>query len=243
MPRIDVVTIFPELFDVPLRTSLLGKAVQRGLLEVGVHDLRAHGLGKHRSVDDEPYGGGPGMVMRPEPIFAAVDELRTDMSRVVLMSPRGTRLDHGVVARLAGESHMILICGRFEGIDERVAQHCADEEISLGDFVLAGGEIAALAVIEAVSRLVPGVLGNEESLAEESHAAGNLEYPQYTRPPEYRGHAVPEVLLSGHHGEVERWRREQATHETTQRRPDLLGDETEARDNRGHGGDSQAPAP
>ncbi|HWC14430.1 MAG TPA: tRNA (guanosine(37)-N1)-methyltransferase TrmD [Actinomycetota bacterium] len=224
MPRIDVVTIFPELFEVPLKTSLLGKAVADGLLEVGVHDLRRHGLGKHRSVDDEPYGGGPGMVMRPEPIFAAVDELRTDDSRVVLMSARGTRLDHAVVERLSNEAHLILICGRFEGVDERVALHCADEEISLGDFVLAGGEIAALAVIEAISRLVPGVLGNEESLAVESHRAGELEYPQYTRPAEFRGHRVPDVLLSGHHGDVDAWRRDQAATATTSRRRDPAGD-------------------
>jgi tRNA (guanine37-N1)-methyltransferase len=220
-PRIDVVTIFPELFEVPLGTSLLGKAVEDGLLTVGVHDLRAHGLGKHRSVDDEPYGGGPGMVMRPEPIFEAVDELRRPGSRVILMSPRGARLVHGVVKRLATESHIILICGRFEGVDERVASHCADEEISIGDFVLAGGELAALVVIEAVSRLVPGVLGNVDSLSAESHADGTLEYPQYTRPSEYRGLTVPEVLLSGDHGRIRQWRADEATRATRSRRPDL----------------------
>lgn len=220
-PRIDVVTIFPELFEVPLRTSLLGKAVEEGLLTVGVHDLRSHGLGKHRSVDDEPYGGGPGMVMRPEPIFEAVDELRRPGSRVILMSPRGARLDHGVVQRLATEEHIILICGRFEGVDERVASHCADEEISIGDFVLAGGELAALVVIEAVSRLVPGVLGNVESLSAESHADGTLEYPQYTRPSEYRGLPVPEVLLSGDHGRIRQWRAEEAANATRSRRPDM----------------------
>lgn len=220
-PRVDVITIFPELFEVPLRTSLLGKAVEEGLLTVAVHDLRAHGLGKHRSVDDEPYGGGPGMVMRPEPIFEAVDELREPGSRVILMSPRGKRLDHATVQRLAGEQHIILICGRFEGVDERVAAHCADEEISIGDFVLAGGELAALVVIETVSRLVPGVLGNVESLAAESHAEGALEYPQYTRPSEYRGLPVPEVLLSGDHGRIRRWRAEEADRATRSRRPDL----------------------
>ena len=219
--RIDVVTIFPELFEVPLRTSLLGRAVEEGVIDVRVHDLREHGLGKHRSVDDEPYGGGPGMVMRPEPIFDAVDALRSDSAHVVLMSPRGTRLDHSVVARLAAEEHLIVICGRFEGIDERVAQHCADEEISIGDYVLAGGELAALVVIETISRLVPGVLGNEASLDTESHSGGVLEYPHYTRPAEYRGHRVPEVLLSGDHGAIERWRREQAAEITRTRRPDL----------------------
>lgn len=222
-PRIDVVTIFPELFDVPLKTSLLGRAVVSGLLEVAVHDLRTHGLGNHRSVDDEPYGGGPGMVMRPEPIFEAVDELRRDDSHVVLMSPRGSRLDQAGVARLASQKHLILICGRFEGVDERVALHCADEEISIGDYVLAGGELAALVVIEAVSRMIPGVLGNEESLTEESHSTGALEYPQYTRPAEFRGHGVPDVLLSGDHGRVERWRRSEAERATRDRRPDLSG--------------------
>jgi tRNA (guanine37-N1)-methyltransferase len=221
VPRIDVVTIFPELFEIPLKTSLLGRAVETGLLIVRVHDLRAHGLGKHRQVDDEPYGGGPGMVMRPEPIFEAVDELRTDDSHVVLLSPRGTVLDHAVVERVASYEHLVLICGRFEGVDERVAEHLAHEEISIGDYVLAGGELAALVVIETVSRMVPGVLGNEASLADESHKSGDLEYPQYTRPATYRGLEVPEILLSGDHGRIERWRAEQAQHATRQRRPDL----------------------
>ncbi len=222
-PRIDVVTIFPELFEVPLRTSLLGRAVSSGLLEVGVHDLRAHGLGKHRSVDDEPYGGGPGMVMRPEPIFEAVDALRTDSSHVILLSPRGARLDHPGVERLAGHDHLILICGRFEGVDERVALHSANEEISIGDYVLAGGELGALVIIEAVSRMIPGVLGNDASLTEESHTTGALEYPQYTRPASYRGLEVPDVLLSGDHGRVDEWRRAEAARATRSRRPDLSG--------------------
>lgn len=221
MPRFDVVTIFPELFDVPLKTSLLGKAIADGVLEVGVHDLRAHGLGKHLNVDDEPYGGGPGMVMRPEPIFEAVDQIRTEASHVVLLSPRGTRLDHAVVVRLAALEHVVLICGRFEGVDERVAEHLAHEEISIGDYVLAGGELAALVVIEAVSRMVPGVLGNAASLEAESHTAGELEYPQYTRPADYRGLKVPEVLLSGDHGRIEGWRRSEAEQATRSRRPDL----------------------
>lgn len=220
--KVDVVTIFPELFELPLRTSLLGKAVSSGLLEVAVHDLRAHGLGKHRSVDDEPYGGGAGMVMRPAPIFDAVEPLKTETSHVVLLSPRGTPVDHGVVARLAGLDHLVLICGRYEGVDERVAEHLADEELSIGDFVLAGGELPALVVIEAVSRLIPGVLGNEGSLATESHAEGLLEYPQYTRPADFRGWTVPEVLLSGDHGAVERWRHERSEEITRERRPDLL---------------------
>jgi tRNA (guanine37-N1)-methyltransferase len=222
--RIDVITIFPELFATPLETSLLGRAIEEGKLEVSVHDLRDYGIGKHRSVDDEPYGGGPGMVMRPEPIFDSVERIRRDDSHVVLLSPRGTRLDQRIVGRLAGLDHLILICGRYEGVDERVAEHLVDEELSIGDYVLAGGEVAALVVIEAVSRLVPGVLGNVESLGTESHSGRGLEYPQYTRPAEYRGQRVPDVLLSGDHGTIERWRVEQAERITRQRRPDLLGE-------------------
>jgi tRNA (guanine37-N1)-methyltransferase len=220
--RIDVVTLFPELFDAPLRTSLLGKAVGAGLIQVAVHDLREHGLGKHRSVDDEPYGGGAGMVMRPEPIFSAVEAIRGEDSHVVLLSPRGTKFDHALASRLAGREHIILVCGRYEGVDQRVADHLVDEEISIGDYVLAGGEVAALVVIEVVARLVPGVVGNPDSLLSESHAAGLLEYPQYTRPAEFRGWKVPEVLVSGDHGAIERWRAEQAEELTRARRPDLL---------------------
>lgn len=219
---IDVVTIFPEIFESPLKASLLGKAIGAGLLKVTIRDLRTYGRGRHRSVDDEPYGGGAGMVMRPEPIFEAVESIAGDQSRVVLLSPRGARLTQAEVARLGGYGHLILICGRYEGVDERVAQHLAHEEISIGDYVLAGGELAALVVIEALSRLVPGVLGNAASLDTESHARGLLEYPQYTRPPEFRGWKVPEVLLSGHHAEVERWRRDEAERLTRARRPDLL---------------------
>jgi tRNA (guanine37-N1)-methyltransferase len=220
--RIDVITLFPELFQAPLRTSLLGRAVAAGLLEVRVHDLREHGLGRHRSVDDEPYGGGAGMVLRPEPLFAAVEALGAPAAHVVLLSPRGVRLDQGHVRRLASYDHLVLICGRYEGVDERVAEHLADEELSIGDYVLAGGELPALVVIEAVSRLVPGVLGNPASLEAESHARGLLEHPQYTRPPEFRGWRVPDVLLSGDHGAIERWRRARAEELTRTRRPDLL---------------------
>lgn len=220
-PAIDVITLFPELFDVPLRTSLLGKAIESGRLRVGVHDLRAHGLGRHRAVDDEPYGGGAGMVMRPEPIAGAVEAVRTPESHVVLLSPRGTVLDQARVAEYARGPHLVLVCGRYEGVDERVATEVVDEELSIGDFVLAGGELAALVVIEAVSRLVEGVLGNAESLAWESHSSGLLEYPQYTRPAEWRGRSVPEVLLSGDHGAIERWRAEQAERITSARRPDM----------------------
>jgi tRNA (guanine37-N1)-methyltransferase len=221
--RIDVVTLFPELFDAPLRTSLLGKAIEAGRIEVSVHDLRDHGLGKHRSVDDEPYGGGPGMVMRPEPIFAAVEKVLRDESHVVLLSARGAKLDHAMASRLAGMGNLILVCGRYEGVDQRVVDHIADEEVSIGDYVLAGGELPALVLIEAVSRFVPGVLGNPESLSSESHAAGWLEYPHYTRPVEFRGWRVPEVLVSGDHAAVEEWRRRRAEELTRERRPDLLG--------------------
>jgi tRNA (guanine37-N1)-methyltransferase len=222
--RIDIVSLFPALFDEPLRVSLLGKAVESGLIDVRVHDLREHGLGRHRSVDDEPYGGGAGMVMRPEPIFAAVEAVATKSSHVILLSPRGTRLDQSVVARLSRLGHLILVCGRYEGVDERVSEHLADEELSIGDFVLAGGELPALVVTEAIARLLPGVIGNEDSLVSESHTGGLLEYPQYTRPAEFRGHRVPDVLLSGDHGAIERWRRDRAEEITRRRRPDLLAD-------------------
>lgn len=219
--RVDVVTIFPEMVEAPLKASLLGKAIETGTLAVTVHDLREHGIGKHRSVDDEPYGGGAGMVMRPEPIFDTVEPLITDSSHIVLLSPRGARLDHSIVSRLARLEHLVLICGRYEGVDERVALHLADEELSIGDYVLAGGELPALVVIEAVSRLVPGVLGNVASLESESHASGLLEYPQYTRPSEFQGHRVPEVLLSGDHGAIREWRARESERITRARRPDL----------------------
>jgi tRNA (guanine37-N1)-methyltransferase len=218
--RIEIVTLFPRMFDSVLSASLLGRGIESGTLEVNVVDLRPYGLGKHRSVDDEPYGGGAGMVMRPEPIFAAVEELRSEQSHVVLLSPRGSLLRHAGVARLAERDHIILICGRYEGVDERVSEFLVDEELSIGDYVLAGGELAAMVVVESVSRFVPGVMGNRGSLESESHSGGLLEYPQYTRPAEFRGHPVPDVLLSGHHGEVERWRREQSERITRERRPE-----------------------
>ena len=219
--RIDIVSLFPRMFDSVLNASLLGRAIESGTLEVNVHDLRAHGLGKHRSVDDEPYGGGAGMVMRPEPIFDAVEGLRDERSHVVLLSPRGSLLRHDGVAYLAERQHIILICGRYEGVDERVAEFLVDEELSIGDYVLAGGELAAMVVVESVSRFVPGVMGNTDSLESESHSQGLLEYPQYTRPAQFQGHPVPKVLTSGHHGEVERWRRAEAERVTRERRPDF----------------------
>jgi tRNA (guanine37-N1)-methyltransferase len=220
--RIDVVTLFPELFEAPLATSLLGKAVAGGVLDVRTHDLRAHGIGKHRSVDDEPYGGGAGMILRPEPVFDAVEAIGREGAHVILLSPRGARFDQKRAVELAALPHLIMICGRYEGVDERVATGLADEELSIGDFVLAGGEVAALVVIEAVTRLVPGVVGNEQSLATESHGAGMLEHPQYTRPPEFRGMAVPEILLSGDHGAIAKWRDAESHRLTQERRPDLL---------------------
>jgi tRNA (guanine37-N1)-methyltransferase len=219
---IDVVTLFPAMFEAPLSIGILGRAVRAGNPTVRVHDLREHGLGRHRTVDDTPYGGGAGMVLRPEPIFAAVEAVRGPATHVALLSPRGTRLDQAVVARLADLEHLVLVCGRYEGVDERVAEHLADEEISIGDYVLAGGELPALVVIEAVARYIPGVLGNSASLAQESHTARLLEHPHYTRPAEFRGWPVPEVLLSGDHGAVERWRRSQSERLTRERRPDLL---------------------
>lgn len=219
--KIDVVTLFPEFFESPLRISLLGRAIANGVLDVNTHDLRRWGLGPHRSVDDTPYGGGAGMVMRPEPLFESVDSLREPPSHVVLLSPRGNSLTQKRAQELATLQHLILLCGRYEGVDERVAQHAADEELSIGDYVLAGGEVAALVVIEAVTRLVPGVVGNARSLQSESHSQGQLEYPQYTRPAQFRGHLVPEVLLSGDHGAIETWRSQQSEELTRERRPDL----------------------
>jgi tRNA (guanine37-N1)-methyltransferase len=216
--RIDVVTVFPELILPHLEVGLLGKAVREGTIQIKVHDLREHGLGRHRSVDDEPYGGGPGMVMRPEPLFEAVEQIDGTEPHRILLAARGRRFVHEKVIELSKRKHLILLCGRYEGVDERVAEHLCDEELSIGDFVLHGGEVAALTVIEAVSRHIPGVLGNPDSLSQESHSDGELEYPQYTRPVEYRGHRVPDILLSGNHAEIERWRSDRAAATTTERR-------------------------
>jgi tRNA (guanine37-N1)-methyltransferase len=220
--RIDVFTIFPTLVSSPLRESLLGRAIAAGILDVRVHDLRAWATDRHRSVDDEAFGGGPGMVMKAEPIFRAVESLDPDRGRILLMSPGGRRLDQDLVRELAGEPHLTLICGRYEGVDERVVEGLPAEEISIGDYVLSGGELAALVAIEAVSRLVPGVLGNEESSGRDSFAEPTLlDHPHYTRPRSFRGMDVPEVLVSGDHGAVERWRRNAALEKTRRNRPDL----------------------
>jgi tRNA (guanine37-N1)-methyltransferase len=219
--RIDVVTLFPELFEVPLRTSVIGRALERGLVSVAVHDLRTHGLGRHRSVDDYPYGGGAGMVLRPEPLQAAIDPLREAGAVVILLDPAGERLTDGLARELAGQRHLALVCGRYEGIDERARRTLIDREVSIGDYVLTGGELPALVLIDAVARLVPGVI-EAESHESDSFATGLLEHPQYTRPESFRGMDVPAVLLSGHHAEVARWRRRESLRRTLQRRPDLL---------------------
>jgi tRNA (guanine37-N1)-methyltransferase len=221
--RINVLTIFPEFFTSPLETSLVGKALADGVLDVALHDLREHGKGVHRQVDDAPFGGGAGMVMMIEPIADALEPL-TDTHRV-LLTPAGKPLDQETLDRWATADEITLVCGRYEGIDERVAEHLIDEEISIGDYVLLGGEVGALAIIEGVTRLLPGVVGNPDSVQAESFRDGMLEEPQYTRPAEYRGWTVPEVLLSGDHGKVAEWRREQREQRTRERRPDLLSDE------------------
>jgi tRNA (guanine37-N1)-methyltransferase len=218
--RFEVVTLFPELFDAPLRTSIIGRAVERGLLSVAVHDLREHGIGRHRVVDDAPYGGGAGMVMRPEPLFAAVEPLRVDGAQVILLDPAGERLTDRLARELAAAKHLVLVCGRYEGIDER-ARALADREVSIGDYVLTGGELPALVLIDAVGRLVPGVI-EADSHESDSFADGLLEGPSYTRPERFRDASVPPVLLSGHHAEVARWRRSEALRRTLARRPDLL---------------------
>jgi tRNA (guanine37-N1)-methyltransferase len=218
--RLEVVTLFPELFDAPLQTSVIGRALERGLVEVAVHDLREHGLGRHRSVDDYPYGGGAGMVLRPEPMFAAVEPLRAAGAYVILLDPAGERLTDRLARDLATRGHLALVCGRYEGVDERI-RSLADAELSIGDYVLTGGELPALVLIDAVARLVPGVI-EAASHESDSFAAGLLEHPHYTRPESFREMEVPAVLLSGHHGEVERWRRREALRRTLQRRPDLL---------------------
>ena len=218
--RVDVVTLFPELFDLPLRTSVIGRALEAGIVAVEVHDLREHGLGRHRSVDDYPYGGGAGMVLRPEPLAAAVAPLKAAGAHVILLDPAGERLTDDLARQLAGERHLALVCGRYEGIDER-ARASADREVSIGDYVLTGGELPALVLLDAIARLVPGVI-DSESAASDSFTQGLLEHPQYTRPDSFEGQEVPAVLLSGNHGEVDRWRRREALRRTLERRPDLL---------------------
>ena len=220
--KIDVLTLFPGMFPGPLDESIIKRACESGRLRLGIHDLRDFTHDRHRTVDDRPFGGGPGMLMKPEPLFEAVETLRGEKTRVILTSPAGRPFRQQIARELAAEEHLLLVCGSYEGFDERVRERLADDEISIGDYVLTNGALPAMVVIDAVVRLLPGVLGDDESSADESFSDRLLEYPQYTRPAEFRGMSVPEVLLSGDHAAIEQWRREQARERTAQRRPDLL---------------------
>lgn len=225
--RVDVLTLFPEAFAGPLDVSIIKRAREDGLLDLQVHDIREHAADRHRSVDDYPFGGGQGMVMRVDVLDRALEHVRSldrEQGLVVLLTPAGERLSDAAVRELAWQKRLILVCGRYEGVDERFAEHCVDREISIGDYVLTGGELPAMVLIDAVARHLPGVLRDEASPEEESFAHGLLEHPQYTRPAEYRGWTVPEVLLSGHHANVEKWKQEQRLRRTKERRPDLLMD-------------------
>jgi tRNA (guanine37-N1)-methyltransferase len=226
--RIDILTIFPRWFDSPLGQSLLGKAVAGGVLDVRVHDIRDHAHDPHRMTDDYGFGGGPGMVMKPEPVVGAVESLGAGAKRVIMLSPAGRRLDQRLARELAAAPWLVLICGRYEGVDERVVGTVGAEEVSIGDYVLSGGESAAFVLLEAVTRLVPGVLGNEGSLDSESFDEALLDHPHYTRPRDFRGVSVPEVLLSGDHDRIARWRRAAAIEKTRRNRPDLLAEDPDA---------------
>ena len=224
--KIDIVTIFPKMVEAPLAEGIVARAIARGAVDVRVHDLRDFTTDRHRVVDDLPFGGGPGMVLKPEPLFASVDWIRKERgapSAIVLTSPDGERLTHAVARRLSQLDHLVVLCGRYEGVDERVRQHLATDAISIGDYVLSGGELPALVIVDTVARLIPGVVGDEASVAGDTFARdGLLDFPQFTRPAEFRGWSVPPVLLSGHHAEIEKWRREQALERTRRLRPDLL---------------------
>ena len=220
--KIDVLTLFPGMFPGPLDESIIKRACESGRLRLGIHDLRDYTHDRHRTVDDRPFGGGPGMLMKPEPLFEAVEALRGEKTRVILTSPAGRPFRQQIARELAAEEHLLLVCGSYEGFDERVRQGLADDELSIGDYVLTNGALPAMVIIDSVTRLLPGVLGDDESSQDESFSGGLLEYPQYTRPAEFRGMTVPEVLLSGDHAAIEKWRREQAEVQTRQRRPDLL---------------------
>ncbi len=222
--RIDIVTLFPSMLEAPLAESIVGRARTRGLVDIRVHDLREHAAGRHRVTDEPPFGGGGGMILKPDPLAAAVEALRPEgkEARVILLGPAGRRFSQDVARELARRSHLILLCGRYEGVDERVSETVADEQLSIGDYVLTGGEPAALVVTDAVTRLLPGVLGDEEAPARDSFARGLLEHPQYTRPEVFRGVSVPEVLRSGDHGRIARWRQLMSLWRTWERRPDLL---------------------
>jgi len=228
MRRIDVITIFPGLFEAFLDESIVGIAIRTGRLEVAIHDLRDWTTDPRRTVDDAPYGGGPGMVMKPEPLVAAIEAVAGPKgpgraARVIALSPQGERLDQPGLERLSKEDALVLVCGRYEGVDQRAIELAVDAELSIGDYVLSGGEVPAMVVIEGIARLAPGVVGNPKSIATESFQGPTLEGPQYTRPAQFRGRGVPPVLLSGDHGAVDRWRAEQSSEFTRRRRPDLLG--------------------
>jgi tRNA (guanine37-N1)-methyltransferase len=220
--RIDILTLFPEVCRGPLGESIMKRAQEAGALDLRIHNLRDWTTDKHHVVDDAPFGGGQGMVMKPEPIFAAVESLRGEESFIVVMSPQGQRLTQGLAAEFAGRAHLIIVCGHYEGIDHRVTEYLADAEVSIGDYVLTNGAIAAVVLVDAMARLQPGVLGHERSAADDSFAQGLLEGPQYTRPADFRGWKVPEILLSGNHAEIAAWRKEQALQKTRNNRPDLL---------------------
>ena len=223
--RLDILTLFPGIFRGPLDETILRRAIDSGLVEVELHDLREWATDRHRTVDDYPFGGGPGMVMKPDPIFAAAEAIQLlaePEATVVLMTPQGRRLDHALAVELAAHPRLLIVCGRYEGVDERVREHLVDIEVSVADVVVSGGELPALLLVDALVRRVPGVLGGEGSLVEESFEGGLLEYPQYTRPAEFRGWTPPDVLLSGHHAEIAKWRRRQRLARTRARRPDLI---------------------
>lgn len=221
--KIDVITLFPELISVPMSTSIMGRAVDKGILDFTAHDLRVHGLGKHHHVDDTPCGGGQGMVLKPEPLFSALEAVDTPTSRIVLMTPQGRRFDQRLAEELSRETHLIFVCGHYEGVDHRVIEHWVDDEISIGDYVLTNGAIAAVVVMDAITRLLPGVLGDDMSAVDESFGpSGILEGPQYTKPADFRGMKVPEILLGGNHSKITEWRAARALERTRQNRPDLL---------------------
>jgi tRNA (guanine37-N1)-methyltransferase len=220
--KIDVLTLFPAMFAGPLDESIVKRARSAGILDLQIHNLRDYAHDRHKTVDDRPFGGGPGMLLKAEPVFEAVESLAAEQTHVVLLTPAGRRFNQQIARELAGRAHVLLVCGSYEGFDERIREHLADDELSIGDYVLTNGALPAMVIIDTVTRLLPGVLGDDESSREESFSAGLIEYPQYTRPAEFRGWKVPDVLLSGHHAEIARWRLEQARLRTEQRRPDLL---------------------
>jgi len=220
--KIDVLTLFPAMFAGPLDESIVQRARKEGILELAIRNLRDYTHDRHKKVDDRPFGGGPGMLLKPEPVFEAVNDLRGAETRVILLSPAGRKFNQAIAAELAGCGHLLLVCGSYEGFDERIREHLADDELSIGDYVLTNGALPAMVIIDAVTRLLPGALGDDESSRDESFSHGLLEGPHYTRPAEFQGLKVPEVLLSGNHAEIARWRSEQALRRTRERRPDLL---------------------